>query len=169
MEEKAPNLQLQEPVSPESLLPATDFTLWGIGLVVLLLLILGIWWLTKRRKVAAVDPTAQRRAAYQAAKQAFESLNAPNAREAAVRCSLILRRFLADAVADPSLFETHEEFIARQDALGKLKPAAREAAATGFSHLAKLKYAPEIPTDEPARVIAGSRELLETLNGGFEP
>jgi len=169
MEEKAPNLQLQEPVSPESLLPATDFTLLWIGLGLLVLLILIGLLVRMNKKPAAANPVARRRAAYLAAERSLEAVDEPNAREAAVRTSLVLRRFLSDATDDPSLFETHEEFISRQGALNQLTPSAREACAAGFARLAKLKYAPEIPSDEPAMVIAEARELLEILNGGFQP
>lgn len=169
MDEQAPNLQLQEPISPESLLPSTDYTLVWISAVVLLLLIAALFFFLSRKRKSGSDPISHRRAAYQVAKKAFDAANPPNAREAAVESSLILRRFLAQAVSDPSLFETHEEFISRQDALKKLTPVARDAASAGFSRLAQLKYAPEIPSDEPAVVVKESRDLLETLNGGFEP
>ncbi len=167
MEEKAPNLQLQEPISPESLVPAMDFAfVWLIAGAVIVLIALA-YFLTRKRK-AALDPTAHRLAAYKIAKKSLDAVNAGNAREAAVQTSLIIRRFLSDAVGDPSLFETHEEFISRQDSLKKLKPEARDAASQGFSRLVKLKYAPEIPTEPPAVIVAEARELLEKLNGGFE-
>ena len=170
MEEKTPNLQLQEPVLPESLVPAMDLTwLWIAIAAFVLITAIVVLLATRKKRAAGVDPIARRRAAYQAAKQAFENLQSANARDAAVQTSLILRRFLADAVADPSLFETHEEFIIRQDSLKKLTPAARDAATTAFTVLARLKYAPEVPEDDPATVIAEGRQLLEVLNGGFLP
>ncbi len=167
MEEKTPNLQLQEPVSPETLIPATDFTPLWIALVAIAFLALLYFVLRSRRRHA--DPLRNLRAeAYARAKKQFEGLAAPDAREAGVSVSLILRRFLADAAGDPSLFQTHEEFIGRQESLRKLKPEAARAASVGFTRLARLKYAPEIPDEAPAGVIADGRDLLETLNGGFE-
>jgi hypothetical protein len=65
------------------------------------------------------------------------------------------------------LFETHEEFVSRHDALLALTPEARAATETGFTRLAALKYAPEIPDAVPAEVVAESRALLETLHHGF--
>ena len=167
MEEKTPNLQLQEPVLPESLVPATDHTLLWIGLGVLAFLIL-IYVLMRKQRKAAKSPTNLRAQAYARAKKALDSLIPANARDAAVQVSLIIRRFLADAVGDPSLFQTHEEFISRQDSLRKLKPEASAACSAGFARLARLKYAPEIPDEDPATVVADARKLLETLNGGFE-
>lgn len=167
MEEQAPNLQLQEPVSPESLVPTMDYTfVWWIVAAVILLILLA-FFLSRKKSTTAPNPIAARKAAYLAAKKALDSINPARAREAAVQTSLILRRFLADAIGDPSLFETQEEFISRQDALKVLKPDARDACAAGFTRLSKLKYAAEIPTGEPASIVAESRSLLETLNGGF--
>jgi len=170
MEEKAPapNLQLQEPLSPESLVPAMDLTWLWIGLAVLALIIVFAVLLRKKRGAAPPDPKTARLAAYNKAIKTFENLQAPTAREAAVQSSLILRRFLADAASDPSLFETHEEFISRQNALKALSPEARDACAQGFIQLARLKYAPRVPAEDPVTVVADSRALLETLNKGFE-
>jgi len=170
MEEKAPapNLQLQEPLSPESLVPAVDLTWLWIGLAAFALIVVLAILLRKKRGAAPPDPKAARLAAYRNALKAFENLQAPTAREAAVQSSLILRRFLADAAGDPSLFETHEEFISRQNALNALSPEARDACAQGFNQLARLKYAPRVQAEDPVTVVADSRQLLETLNKGFE-
>ncbi|HVJ45475.1 MAG TPA: hypothetical protein VM511_03750 [Luteolibacter sp.] len=168
MEEKAPNLQLQEPASPESLLPAHDFTPLWIGLAVLALLIV-IILIVKACRKPRVDPSVARRAAYLKARKAFESLTPSGVRETAVASSLIVRGFLAEAVADPSLFETHEEFLTRQDSLNRLTPPAREACSEYFSRIARLKYAPEVPADDPAAIITDSRALVEFLNVGFLP
>ena len=94
MEEKTPNLQLQEPVLPESLVPAMDLKWLWIAIAAFVLITAIVVLLAMRKKrVAGVDPIARRRAAYQAAKQAFENLQSANARDAAVQTSLILRRF----------------------------------------------------------------------------
>ena len=65
------------------------------------------------------------------------------------------------------MFETHEEFISRHDSLQALTAEARAAAEAAFTRLASLKYAEEIPDDDPAEVIADARKLLETLHQGF--
>ncbi|WAC18176.1 hypothetical protein OVA24_13110 [Luteolibacter sp. SL250] len=169
MEEKAPNLQLQEPVLPESLVPAMDLTWVWITIAAFVVLTAVIILIGKRKKKNRIDPLALRRAAYRTAVKSFESTTADDARDAAVKSSLILRRFLSDAVGDPALFETHEEFITRRDSLEKLTPPAREAATGAFAKLARVKYAPEIPSDDPAVILAEGRLLLDTLNGGFLP
>jgi hypothetical protein len=88
-------------------------------------------------------------------------------RNAAVLASLILRKYLSIAAGDPALYETHEEFVARHDALSALAAEARAATAEGFGRLAALKYAPEIPAAAEEEVIAQARTLLETLHHGF--
>ncbi len=167
MLEKSRSFELQEPRSPESLVPDPWLEPWMIAVaIVLLLVLLGIWFFNKKKSLP-FDPLAIRRAAHAEAVTALEQIGAVSAREAAVRCSLILRKFLSIAAADPALFETHEETLARHDALQGFSPPARAAAATGFTKLAALKYAPVIPNAATAEVIAGSRELLEILNLGF--
>lgn len=169
MEEKAPNLQLQEPASPESLLPSHDFTPVWIALAGLVLLLVLIAVVRALRGKPAFDPATIRRAAYAAAKKQLDAIGHTGVRETAVATSLVIRRFLADSVGDPSLFETHEEFLGRHDSLKKLTPPAREACAGFFGRVARLKYAHDIPSDDPAAVVADARSILETLNGGFLP
>jgi len=167
----ASSSQLAEPSQVENLLPDYGFEWWMVpaGLAVLLGL-LAIYQIIhkKRRKVAGRkgDP---RETAFTIAREELTEVDCKTSRQAAVRCSLILRKYLAQASNDPSLFETHEEFITRQDSLTALTEEAREACAMGFSKLAALKYAPQEATDEsaPEAVIEETRLLLHTLHHGF--
>jgi hypothetical protein len=168
MNGKTNDLKLLEPPSPEWLLPDSGFSQWwivaGVALLVLLAVLVIIW----RRKSPAVTPLALRHAAHTEAVTAFSNISAADVREAAIQSSLILRRYLSAAAGDPALFETHEEFISRHDALLRLTEETRLAASTGFTRLATLKYAPEIRTAAAAEeVIRESRTLLETLHHGF--
>jgi hypothetical protein len=167
MDEQAPNLQLQEPVLPESLVPAMDLTWVWVAIAAFILVTILIIVIGKTRRKSRVDPLSIRRAAYNAAVNSFGIASAVDARDAAVKCSLILRRFLADAVGDPALFETHEEFITRRDSLEKLTPPTREAATSFFAKLARVKYAPEVSSDDPSVILSEGRLLLDTLNEGF--
>jgi hypothetical protein len=159
--------ELLEPPSPVPLLPQHALWPWLLGGgVALLFLIAAVFFLT-RKKVRAVDPKALREAAFRDACAALSEAAAPDAREAATISSLVIRKYLCSAAGDPALFETHEEFVSRHGALAVLTNEARSAASSGFTRLAALKYAPEIPQAEPAHVIAESRALLETLHRGF--
>ena len=167
MNGKTEGLELLEPASPEALVP--DYGLWPWLAAALLVILLGIalWLFLRKRKPAGADLTAKRKAALAEARNALENLAPGTCREAAVMSSLILRKYLSAAAGDPALFETHEEFISRRDSLHALTPAARAAAEEGFTRLAALKYAPQIPDAEPRQVVADSRGLLTTLDRGF--
>jgi hypothetical protein len=167
MKEQPANFELLEPASPEALVPDSWVEPWMVLTAVGLLLILGAWLIFRNKKPAAANPRAIRNAAYQVALAGLEKINALQARDAAVHCSLILRRYLSVAANDPALFETHEEFISRHDALNALTEAARKASEGGFTRLASLKYAAEIPDVSPLDVVTESRALLETLHHGF--
>lgn len=159
-------MQLMEPVSPETLLPTIGLWPWWVGGTVAVLSIVSLWlWLARRRGKA--DPMALRRAAYQEALAGLDSVETTDPRDAAIRGSLVLRRYLSVAAGDPALFETHEEFISRHDALAALKPDARAAACDHFARLATLKYGPPRAIAEAGDVVRDSRQLLETLHSGF--
>ena len=167
----ASNPQLAEPSQVESLLPNYGFEWWMVpaGLAILLGLLAIYQTIRKKRRKVAGRKGNPREAAFTAAHEELAEVDCKTSRQAAVRCSLILRKYLAQASNDSSLFETHEEFITRQDSLTALTDEAREACALGFSKLAALKYAPQEATDEPAPevVIEETRLLLDTLHHGF--
>ena len=167
MSDKTSRLELMEPASPDLLIP--DYGLWpwfAVAAAILAIIILAAW-LFLRKKKSAIDPLTLRNAAFAEAIAALAGTTTDSAREAAVQSSLILRRYLSAAANDPALFETHEEFISRHDALQALTPETRATTGHVFARLAALKYAPEIPDASSTEVIAESRALLETLHHGF--
>ena len=167
MAEERVTFELMEPASPEAMLPHDYATAGWIGAAILALGLLGaglLWW---RRQHTPKNPQALRQLAYAEAIAVLDRSAAPQAREAAVEVSLALRKYLSLAANDPALFETHEEFIARQDSLSVLTEAARNACDSGFARLAALKYAPLDPALEPAAVVSEAHVLLETLHHGF--
>lgn len=167
MSDKSVSFELLEPTSPEALVPDSRVELWMIVTVIVLVLAIAVFIAFRRKKVTPTDPLAVRNAAYQEAATGLGKISAQHSREAAVQASLILRRYLSVAANDPALFETHEEFISRHDALSLLTDEARAASETGFSRMASLKYAAEVPDSNPAEVIADAKSLLETLHHGF--
>ena len=167
MNEKTANFELLEPARPEDLIPDSRVEPWMIISAIALLLVVAVILIFRKRKPVPVDPLAARNAAYQDAETALAKMTAQQSRDAAVQTSLILRKYLSLAADDPALFETHEEFISRRDALNTLTDDARKASETGFTRLASLKYAAEIPDVSPQDVVTESRALLETLHHGF--
>ncbi len=167
MDEKSGSFELLEPSSPEVLVPDSWLEPWMMAVAVALLGVALAVLIFKRKKAAAPDPLATRRAAYAEAAAALQEIGTVPARDAAVRSSLILRQYLSTAAGDPALFETHEETISRHDALKDFSEEARTATSRGFARLAAFKYATEIPDSKSGEVVAESRELLETLHHGF--
>jgi hypothetical protein len=167
MDELPPTFELLEPASPEALLPGPWLEPWMIILLVLLVVSLIALLVMKKRQIVAVSAEAERSAAFEQANAELTTIQPPHARAAATQASLILRRYLSVAARDPALFETHEEFVSRSDSLKPLTPEARAASEVGFAALAAMKYAPEIPSADPAAVVAEARKLLDTLHQGF--
>lgn len=159
-------LELRDAPPPDPLLPGIGLWPWWFAAIVPVIALI-VWIRFKRRKPAAVDPMKIREQSWREAVAALDAVHTNDPRDAAVQSSLILRRFLSLAVHDPALFETHEEFIARHDALNALNENARAAAADGFARLAALKYAPVSPQADAAAVLTESRQLLQTLHHGF--
>lgn len=166
MSETSRGLELNEPVSPEALIPDIGLWPWFAAAALLLVLLIAVMLLLKLRRTKG-DPLAARNAAFAEARSALETARPANPRDAAVQVSLILRRYLSIAAGDPALYETHEEFISRHDALAALTPETRAAAEAAFSQLAANKYAPEAPASDPADIIGQARVLLDNLHRGF--
>lgn len=167
MNGKPKALELLEPASPEALVPDYGLWPWLAAAVLVILLGIALWMFLRKRKPAGADLAAIRKAALADAQNALDKLAPGSCRETAVMTSLILRKYLSAAANDPALFETHEEFVSRHDSLQDLTPDARAAAENGFTRLAALKYAPQVPAAEPQQIITESRGLLETLHRGF--
>jgi hypothetical protein len=167
MKDTAERLQLMEPVSPEALVPAIGLWPWFVGGAALILLAIAITFLVIALRKHTRDPNAARHAAYQDAIGGLDPDGAADPRDAAIRSSLVLRRYLSVAAADPALFETHEEFVSRHDALAAMKAEVRETTARGFTRLAAMKYGPDSPAADPREIMREARQLLDTLHRGF--
>lgn len=169
MKEKAKTFELIEPTSPEVLIPHSPVEPWMIivgSALLLIIVVLAIFYFRKKSK-ASTSQVAAREAAYAEATSALQAIGDVPAREAAVRASLIIRKYLSLAAGDPALFETHEEFLSRDKALSSFSDEAREATSSGFSTLAAMKYSAETPRTGTGEVVETSIRLLETLHQGF--
>lgn len=156
-------LVLRGLVPAEPLLPPPGLPWWAslaIGAAVVALV--GLVAFLRRAKRRKTDPARAREDAYRAALADLES-PATGMQEAATRVSVALRRYLAAVAGDPALFETHEEFVARHQALSGYPEELRKSAAEGFSHLARLKYGREASGD-PAALFSAARQLLDRLH-----
>ncbi len=155
---------LRPPVPAGPFLPAAAAPWWLWVLVALAAAVLG--WLVvvlvaarrSRRRGGPDLETLRRRA--RAALAAVDP--ASPAAGVATAVSLVVRRFLADALGDPVLFETHEEFLARAHALARLPDDQRAAVNRHFAALARMKYVPSEPADTAA-LITDALTLLDQL------
>jgi hypothetical protein len=153
----------------ESLLPGWWLPHILIGSAILIaVVVVTILLVRLKNRTPSANLAKQREAARLEALTALNATTKSTTRDAAIRTSLILRRYLASAADDPALFETHEEFITRRDSLAALSQQARDAASAGFARLAKLKYSAAIESDDdPSHVINDARTLLDQLHNGF--
>lgn len=168
MNEKSGSFELMEPPSPEALVPSSWVEPWMIAVAVLVVLAVLTVLLFRKKKSAPVNPQAVRDAAHAEAVGALAQIDSTNARDTAIQASLILRKYLSLAAGDPALFETHEETLSRHEAFNGFSDGARQAAGSGFSRLASLKYSPTLPDVAPSTVITESKALLEILHHGFK-
>lgn len=164
MEETDNSFKLVESRDAINLVPRWEPQAWWYFAAAGAILSLVLLVLFLMRKKVVTDPGRDKREAYAAAKAAFGKGAAADAREAAVTVSEILRRYLAGSLREPALFETHEEFISRHDALKDLPEDIRGSVAAFFAQLAGLKYAPVAQHADPAAIHAGGLQLLERIH-----
>lgn len=88
---------------------------------------------------------------------------APGTRTAAIESSLIFRELLKEETGDPSLFETHEEFAVRPDALNSLPVSMREETRHYLHKLARLKYVPGDSKEEALPLVEDAQKLVQKL------
>lgn len=146
MFETAPNIleaipQLEQDI-PAGSFQATPYGLYTAAGAVLLLLLIVAWLLIRRlrRKLPAPLPTAEQLALQSLSDLETEPLSL---KAFSLRLSMILREFLTGETQDPALFETHEEFSRRVDALATIPNDCRQDIMNLLEQLAQLKYAAE--------------------------
>lgn len=134
------------------------------SIVLLLLIVAAVFYILRRRRKTAPEATVTPLQACDDALDALEAHPLP-LREACIRLSLILRQFMAGQAQDTSLFETHEEFSRRVDALSSVPIVCRNAAHILLNELAEYKYTGEAD-DNPAAVrtlTVRTRELVHAI------
>jgi hypothetical protein len=162
------NFQLMESSTVEALIPKAETPwLWFIIGVVLVTSL--IFWLICRRMKRSKDPANIREAAFKDAIAALDAIPQNDPHSAALESSMILRKYLSITTEDPALFETHEEFVSRHDALQKISQAMRDEVAAIFSRLATIKYAPDAANANDETIVGDSRQLLHALRATLAP
>ncbi len=164
MEEKQPSLELPDipDVGPLIPAPALPWWVWVAMAAVCMILALILLKALKSRKS---QQAPLRELAFREAMASLEKarlITAPIA--LATAASLAIRQYLAAAFADPSLYETHEEFLSRHEALATLPESSRQRLAQDFDLLARLKYAPLETNRDLSGLVPQMIQLLEHLH-----
>ena len=153
---------LEEEISPTELMvqSVSGPVLWGLCIVLVLLVALVVWLVMRHRKRGTALPVLTPR---QLAERALDVLaeQLPPLREGSLRLSMILRTFLTGQTQDPALFETHEEFSRRMDALSTVPRSCQYATRDLLERLAEQKYAGN--SEHEPQKIRGLIEETRTL------
>jgi hypothetical protein len=161
MPESPPELDLRDIPDASSFLP-TSSPAWWVWLLLGIILTL-LAWLLLRKKTSSSTTTTQD--SYRDACLALDQASTiATPITLATTVSLIIRRYLAATLADPSLFETHEEFLARHSAIQTLPENMRAEISRHFALIARLKYAPRADSQVPTSLIPDIRGLLDRLH-----
>lgn len=163
MEEKPSSLDLKDIPDVSKLLPSTPLP-WWVWIAAAIVLATVLWLIFRRRSVRKSQPQLRLRA-YQEALASLEKMAGISSPvPLATGLSLTLRHYLAAAFSDPSLFETHEEFISRHNTLGSLPATLRDDIGQYFAHLARYKYAPSETAVDLSTWVPQARDLLKSLH-----
>ena len=156
--------------NPDPLLPGIQVPWWG-WLILASLLFTSLWalfFLLSRRRFTS-SPDTHFDDSRDALERLRSSVDGLSVAEIATGSSLVLRQYLVLTMREPALYETHEEFLLRSDALDKLPGGARERLAPFLSELASAKYGPS--TADPAaghQLIDQSLAVLQGLESTRE-
>lgn len=142
MAESETKYELAESHEAMDLVPTWELEWWWIALpvAVLILIILLGYFLLKKTKLE--DPNKIKREAFQQALSELAQLDASLGKENVLMVSLIIRKYLSLCMNEPALYETHEEFIGRHDAIKDLNEELKSEISDYFTQLAAIKYGP---------------------------
>ncbi|MEP4079474.1 hypothetical protein [Haloferula sp.] len=161
------SLQLRELVPAEPFIQSTGWPWWAWLVVAVFVIGLILLIFAAFRRKDSITPPELGLVADRAYKIAMDHLKQAGDRtviqEAATACSAAIRHYLATVTGDRSLFETHEEFLARHEALNGYPVEVRNEVSNGFSKLAQLKYG-KSPSGDSTEVANDGRNLLQQLH-----
>lgn len=144
--------RLEEPESPTALILA--------AVVLVVLAAAGLIYIKRKRKPAAEPEESPEETALNSLQALYAAQ--PDIRECSLQLSMILRRYLTGATQDPALFETHEEFSSRLNALASIPADCQYATRVLLEKLSEMKYAGMTGT-QPERVQALIEETREAV------
>ena len=162
----APPDELHDIADPGPLLPGIAIPLWlwiGLATIVAAGLAIIIWQMLRQRTTPPPSDASLYLESRHALERLQESTASRSLAEVATEASLIIRHYLAGSLQEPALYETHEEFELRSDALEQLPTGARQRLAPLLHRLAECKYGPSNTRNDAASELVAT--CLETLQG----
>lgn len=142
MAEREINFELAESQEAMDLVPTWEPEWWWIALPLAFLVLLIFLGYMLLRKSRSSDTGKPKREAFQRALAELAKLDPSFGKDNVLTVSLVMRKYLADTMNEPALYETHEEFIGRHDAIKDLDEDLKSRISDYFSELAALKYGP---------------------------
>ena len=142
MEEPQDSYKLIENRDAMDLVPTWGFEMWwffALGAAICAGALIVLYFCKRGTKG---NSASHKDRAYREALEELLGLSSGDPKETAIRVSLIIRSYLAKHLEEPALYETHEEFVSRHDALAKLPESTKLETRGFFSQLAELKYGP---------------------------
>lgn len=159
MDETTQPLNLPDIPDVDHLLPSPGIP-WWIWVIALALLGVGFFLFRIARKQKNSAEAIAELAYRQALAHLDKSRSLTTILEQSTAASLALRSYFAQALQDPSLYETHEEFMARHNSLSSLPEQTRAEIAQFFATLARFKYAPHDELTTKPSLIDDATEAL---------
>lgn len=156
--------ELESEPDPSQFMQGGSSTLLVCAFIVLVLLVAaGVLWWIRRCKRNLPPPPTPLEIALAHLRELEQQL--PPLRECGLRVSLIIRQFLQGTVQDPALYETHEEFSRRIDALVSVPEECRYDTRFLLEQLAELKYAgsQEQNPEQARRIVEQASALLRRI------
>ena len=163
---EAETLQLKDLVPPDELIlePGWPWWIWAIlAVTVLAIIIVIVAYARERNNLKGGGRRIDHAGAYRHAVEEIEASSKLETQEAAIRISGAIRLYLATVCGDPSLFETHQEFLGRHEALQNFSEEMRAQVSTILCQLAAMKYA--LPdSSEASNLGEQSRSVIDQLH-----
>ncbi len=150
----------------EDLIPKSGMPPYQIAILALLAIgaFFVLWRILKHKN------TPQNKAAvtvYRRSKSEIETLLGSSSdcstNEIATKLSLIIRNFITHISGDPTLYETHEEFAYRSNALAKFPESAANKIRAFFDKVSSYKYGPITNNGDLSNELC--KEALGLLSG----
>lgn len=165
MDPSTEDVRFIEPPSTDELIPSSlGWEIWLIMTGALLVVMLAAWFIWRQGQRSGQASINIHQEAHAEAISALAACTSEEPNPVATECSLVLRRYMAKVTDDPALFETHEEWLSRHEAIEPFGDSIKEQIHSLFSQLAEWKYTPAGHGETPNIMIERSRDLLEAIH-----